>query len=275
MQGCNLVAAPNGDVYVAWRTFDFNPKNSNPQDSAIFVKRSVDGGATFGRTIRVATFVDYDQASSRTLPSFRASSDTFLAADTNGVYIAWQQKNGDDGADVVVSRSKTDGATWEPPVRPHSAFGHQIFPFIAAAGGKLSIAWYDSRSEPAFAPAGPVTGQCPSGATTGALCTGLDVFYAQANTGAAGPLSFSPELRVTSQSFNPNLYATIKAISPFVGDYIGMATTPTSAFIVWTDNRDINPTANAMEGDDATTDPPDLINQRSRDSNIYFQKVLK
>jgi hypothetical protein len=48
MQGCNVAAGPAGDVFVSWRTFDNNPKNSNPQDSGIFVARSTDGGATFG-----------------------------------------------------------------------------------------------------------------------------------------------------------------------------------------------------------------------------------
>jgi hypothetical protein len=109
---------------------------------------------------------------------------TFLAVDEGGVYVAWQQKNPTTGADVVVSRSKTNGATWETPVRPHAPFGHQIFPYLAAAGARLSIAWYDSRSGPAFNPNGPVTGQCPTGAMTGADCTGMDVFYAQARTDA-------------------------------------------------------------------------------------------
>jgi hypothetical protein len=275
MQGCNVATAPNGDVYVSWRTFDHNPKNDNPQDSAIFVARSSDGGETFGAHVKVARFVDYRQVQSRAIPSFRTFADTTLAVDANGVYVTWQQKNGAAGADVMVSRSKTNGASWEAPVTPHPPFGHQLFPYFASAGGTLSVAWFDSRSEPAFNPNGPVTGRCPSGATTGAGCTGMDVFYAQAATGVAGALTFGPELRLTSQSFNPNLFGSIKAISPFIGDYISMNATATSAYVVWTDNRDVNPTANGMEDASVTTDPPSLINRRSRDSNIYFQKVAK
>src|SRR6266536_3488697 len=44
MQGCNVAVAPNHDIYASWRTFDNNPSNSNPNDSAIFVARSTDGG---------------------------------------------------------------------------------------------------------------------------------------------------------------------------------------------------------------------------------------
>jgi len=275
LQGCNVTAAPNGDVYVAWRTFDRNPTISNPQDSAIFVARSADGGVTFDDPVRVTTFVDYRQNASRTPPIFRIFSVTWLAADEHGVYVAWHQRNGANGADVAISRSTTNGATWEAPVRPHLGFGHQLVPTIAAAGGHLSVAWYDSRSEPAFTPAGPVSGQCPPGATTGAGCTGMDVFYNQADTAAAGPLAFGRELRVTDRSFNPNLFGSIKAITPFIGDYITVVSNAANAYVVWGDNRDINPTANAQEDASTATDPPALVNARSRDSNIYFQKVVK
>ena len=275
IQGCNVTAAPNGDVYVAWRTFDRNAIVSNPTDSAIFVARSTDGAVTFGKPVRVTTFVDYTQNATREPPVFRIFSVTWLAADEHGVYVAWHQRNGANGADVAISRSTTNGATWEAPVRPHLGFGHQFVPTIAADGGHLSVAWYDSRSEPAFTPAGPVSGQCPAGATTGAGCTGMDVFYNQADTAAAGPLAFGSEVRVTDQSFNPNLFGSIKAITPFIGDYITVVSNGDHAYVVWGDNRDINPSANAQEDASAATDPPALVNARSRDSNIYFQKIVK
>ena len=158
---------------------------------------------------------------------------------------------------------------------PHSLYGHQIMPTLATAGGILSASWYDSRSEPAFDPDGGISGQSPAGAIDGRGSTGLDVFYSQADTGAGGPLAFGPELRVTSQSFNPNLLATANALNPFIGDYTGVVANGANAFVVWTDNRDMNPTANASEDSDPTTDPPVLINARSRDSNIYFQKIIK
>ena len=275
LQGCNVTTAPNGDVYVSWRTFDNNPGVSNPRDSAIFVARSTDGGATFGDHVRVTTFVDYNQNATRTPPIFRIFSVTWLAADEHGVYVAWHERNGSNGADVAISRSTTNGDTWETPVRPHAGFGHQLVPSIAAAGGHLSVAWYDSRSEPAFTAAGPVSGQCPPGATTGVSCTGMDVFYNQANTAAAGPLAFGSEVRVTSRSFNPNLFGSIKAVTPFIGDYITVVSNAANAYVVWGDNRDINPSANAQEDASTATDPPELINARSRDSNIYFQKIAK
>lgn len=156
-----------------------------------------------------------------------------------------------------------------------SPVGHQVMPAVAAAGGTLSVVWYDSRSEPAFTAAGPVSGQCPANATTQVDCTGMDVFYDQASTTAPGPLVFGTDLRVTDDSFNPNTFGSIKAVTPFIGDYIAVAATATDALVVWADNRDVNPTANAQEDTNTTTDPPALINARSRDANIYFDRVTK
>lgn len=276
MQGCNLAVEPDGDVYVGYRTFDNNPTVSNPNDSAIFVARSTDGGVTFGTPVRVARFVDYRQNATRTPPVFRTFSDVSMAADANGVYVAWQGRNGANGSDVFLSRSKTNGSSWETPVIPNVAgASHQLMPALAAAGGTLSVVWYDSRSEPAFTAAGPVSGQCPAGATTQVDCTGMEVFYDQASTTAAGPLAFGSDLAVTDDSFNPNTYGSIKAITPFIGDYIAVAATASTAYVVWADNRDVNPTLNAQEDASTATDPPALINARSRDANIYFDRISK
>jgi len=276
MQGCNLAVEPDGDVYVGYRTFDNNSAVSNPNDSAIFVARSANAGVTFSNPVRVALFRDYRQNATRTPPVFRTFSEVSMAADGNGVYIAWQGRNGANGSDVFISRSRTDGVSWESPVIPNDVgVGHQLMPALAAAGGSLSVIWYDSRSEPAFTPAGPVSGQCPAAATTQIDCTGMDVYYDQASTTALGTLAFGADLRVTDHSFNPNTYGSIKAITPFIGDYINVAATATSAYAVWTDNRDVNPTLNAMEDADATTNPPALINARSRDANIYFDRITK
>jgi hypothetical protein len=201
-----------------------------------------------------------------------------MAADANGLYIAWQGRNGANGSDVFVSRSKSNGTagSWDTPVIPNATVpGHQLMPALAAAGGVLSVIWYDSRSEPHFTASGPVSGQCPAGATTQVDCTGMEVFYDQASTTAPGPLAFGTDLAVTDDSFNPNTYGSIKAITPFIGDYISLAASATTAFAVWTDNRDVNPTLNAEEDAVTTTNPPALINARSRDANVYFDKITK
>jgi hypothetical protein len=165
-----------------------------------------------------------------------------------------QGRNGTASSDVFVSRSKTNGSSRETPVIPNAAVaGHQLMPALSAAGGTLSVAWYDSRSEPAFTAAGPFTGQCPPGATTQVACTGMEVFYDQASTTAAGPLASAPTSPSPTTRSTRTPTARSRRSRPFIGDYIAVAATATKALIVWTDNRDVNPTLNAAQDADATT----------------------
>jgi len=64
----------------------------------------------------------------------------------------------------------------------------------------------------------------------------------RASKGAGLRYVLRKKLRITDQSFNPNLWGSIKAITPFIGDYVGLAADATTAYAVWTDNRDVNPT---------------------------------
>ncbi len=288
IQASSIAVAPDGAVFIAYRKFNLNPPPGTPQENAIFVVTSIDGGATFTKPILVQFIGNYAQAASRIPPLFRVSTFPWIAADMNGVYVAWANRNPGSGADIEVRRSKDGGATWEPVVFPHSQAptlgtngnGHQIMPAMVAAGGKLSVVWYDSRSEPSFVASGPV-----SGSGFGATGIGMDVFYAQADTAAPGPLAFQEPIRVTSHSFNPNLDGSILARTPFIGDYIFIAATPTRAFVAWTDNRDIN-NAGGINGllfqggslpcpAPCPSLPPTLVNQRAVDSNVYFQAIVK
>ncbi|MBI4277937.1 MAG: hypothetical protein HY660_05725, partial [Armatimonadetes bacterium] len=172
---------------------------------------------------------------------------------------------------VAVWCSADRGNTWTELARPHAhPLSHQIMPARAAANGKLSAGWYDSRGEPAYTPDGPVSG---AGGAPGPGF-GIDVFYNQ-RTSANCTAGWEGERRVTSQSFNPNLYASSTATRPFIGDYKGLAVDDRNVYVAWTDNRDINAAANALEDGTSSTNPPEIINLRSRDSNIYFKTFAK
>lgn len=320
MQGCQIVVAPDGAVYVFYRGYQsaviISPPGQGNRDG-IFVAKSTDGGQSFGPPTEVSALVDYIQISSRSIPSFRVSSLPTAAADANGVYVSWITKNAVTGSDLEVAFSAGGGTTWTKLAnRPHQDtagdLGHQLMPAVTAEGGKLSIVWYDSRSEPAFTAEGPVTGSdddagpgCdgnPDLATPaapepddGISGCGMDVYYNQISTaGLTSGSAWDTELRLTDGSWNPNLWGSIKALSPFIGDYIAVVADGTSAYAVWGDNRDIDAErqrcdagedvdgaddvpSNDDECEDASelSDPPPLINARSRDSNIYFQKVTK
>jgi len=135
---------------------------------------------------------------------------------------------------VLFTRSTDGGASWSSPIRVNDvAVGQHFYPTIGASGGILSVAWYDSR-----------LGQLSNG-----TITGLDVFYAESRDGGA---SFSPNVRVTDVSFDPNL-VLFPLFFPlcqcaFFGDYIGIAASPDAVHAIWTDNRNACNTVDATFG---------------------------
>src|SRR3989475_12979084 len=123
-------------------------------------------------------------------------------------------------SNVFLPRSVDGGITWSAPLMVNDVMtGQHFFPTIAASGGIISVAWYDSRLN------------------VGPSMTALDVFYAQ-SLDAGG--TFSPNLRVTSTSFNPNIVLRTDppcTFCAFMGDYIQIAAPSAKAQPIWSDNR--------------------------------------
>lgn len=209
---------PIGVVYVS---------TVGPNDT-IEASKSTNGGRTF-TTVTAAPRIT-------PLPSplpgngFRMFTIPQIAADANGVYLVWDDFGSGD-ADILFSRSANGGVSWTPPIRVNDlSANQQFFPTISASGGSINIAYYDSRFD------------------DGGTITALDLFFTRS---VDGGLSFLPSIRVTSQSFNPNLVRrTVDpgASSPFMGDYISIASTPTATHLIWTDNRNVDVSADSNGG---------------------------
>ena len=123
-------------------------------------------------------------------------------------------------ADVLLARSTNRGASFSAPVRVHDvAANNQIFPAITTFRGRVDLAFYDSRNDPA-----------------GKL---LDVYYAQSNDDG---LTFLPNVRVTDAAFDPNLGITAGGAA-FIGDYNGIASNAEGIHPIWADNRNVSPIA--------------------------------
>ncbi|OLE70780.1 hypothetical protein AUF78_05060 [archaeon 13_1_20CM_2_51_12] len=153
--------------------------------------------------------------------SFRFFTIPQIAADGRGVYIVWDDY-AKGNSNVMFTKSIDGGVTWTSPIQVNDMItGQHFFSTISVSGGTISIAWYDSR-----------LGQLSSG-----TITALDVFYANSKDGG---LTFSPNLRITSTSFNPNIVERADFGDPeiFLGDYIQIAASPTTAHVIWADNRD-------------------------------------
>ena len=275
VQNAQIAVNPvNGHVYVTWRRFRYLS-----QDDAVMVVRSVDGGATFSRPIRVAGMRSMDQPTS--LTSFRSNGFQTMAIDDVGrVYIAWTERGhatlrpdpvvGD--ARIVVSTSTT-GSTWTVP-RPvqTGGLGHQMMPSLTFHAGKLRLLYYDLREDISSIFA-PFVDEFDIMTANSTVRHTLDVFVAQALPGAAPVFTtarlsdyafgFLPGVDEPQRlQFNPpNLPLFRQGTTPFMGDYIDLAPAPayvqnpngswshnTAAATAvshafWTDNRDVRPPA--------------------------------
>ncbi len=170
------VVGPNHELYVAWINFKAEP--------LIQVKRSTDGGVTFGPASVVATRNEYAggklygeflmQGMFRDLPEPSIAVDASSGSANNGaVYIAWNEGDNSVGdlfsgvygySNVNVSKSTDGGATWSMPVKVNDnanpasgSLGTDAFnPTIAvdetphatySTGGEIGVCWYDRRND--------------------------------------------------------------------------------------------------------------------------------
>ena len=129
--------ASDGAVYAAW--LDGRDRDHNaPGTSSLYIAKSSDQGASFGKNIRIAGNI---------CPCCHPA----LAFGNNGeVFITWRHVYADDERIVVVASSLDGGETWSDPVRvtekgwkingcPHSG------PTLGYIDGKLIVTWYTAE----------------------------------------------------------------------------------------------------------------------------------
>jgi hypothetical protein len=224
-QGSNVQVGPNGEVYVAWIEGDFN--------NAIFkIRRSDDGGVTFGPTVTVSNIVRVPATLNSEVPQwgFRTPTFSFLAVDTSGcfgsaefarVYAVWQDYRSGN-AHILMSFSDNGGTTWSTPIRVDNSPENtqNFFPFVTSSpcSGNVNVIYYTNRVS----------------------TTLLDVFVAESLNGGE---SFTNNSRITDVSSDPNADPSFGEPSTFIGDYIFSAIMPPhlqepeKLVSVWTDTR--------------------------------------
>jgi hypothetical protein len=203
-----------GNVYAGWINF-IPTTNTN-----FFIRRSTDGGASFGPIIALSPVVIVPSPLPVPGYAFRCLTWPNLAADTslnpqtsNTLYAVWQDYRL-GYADIFMSKSRDQGITWSSPVKvTDSPAGSQnFFPAIDVSPktGAIKIIYYTNKLSGFF----------------------LDVFVAESNNGGTTFVNS----RVTTTSFNPN--GTNPVPTPVIGDYIDVSIVPTQNFIaVWMDTR--------------------------------------
>jgi hypothetical protein len=261
-QFADLAVGPDGAVYLTYRTI----AHQAPTTDAIYVAKSTDGGVSFGLPVLVATFTPFDGddfgsgagcgdgpfACATGFTYSRFSSLSAVAADDSGVHIVWSGRNAGGQAKIYVSNS-ADGADWSAPAALDAAAkGHQWFPDVASADGVISVVFYDSRTDPAYAP------DIPPGNTAGGVNSG-DVVHTLVAQSTDGGGSWTEQV-VSNAASNFGWETHSSRRLGFWGDYNYISAVPGGAHAVWTSSQDLVPGADPREtGADDDQDEFDVL----------------
>ena len=248
-QFADIGIGPQGAVYVTYREI----AHQGPTQNRIRIVRSTDGGQSFSAPITVASIDPFDStdfgpdacgdgpfACPSGLTYARFSSLSAVAADAQGVHVVWSARDG-DGQAKIFARNSPNGLSWSTPAVTLDtvARGHQFFPDIATSGGRLSVVFQDSRTDPAYSP------DLPPGITSAGVNSGnvVNTFVARSTNGGT---SWS-ETPVSGLGTNPNWEVRGSMRSPFFGDYNYVSAVGSTASSVWTDTRDLTPGTDPRE----------------------------
>ena len=136
--------------------------------------------------------------------------------DGSSLHVVWSNWNGTN-ARIVYIRSTDGGATWSTPVNISGSSGDQLFPWVAAANGKVYATWFN---------------RAPGGGNTYSI-SGV------ASTDGGG--SWSAPVTVstaTSDVSQGNRFGFPTCAASFVGDYSGITVDNAGvAHSLWTDVR--------------------------------------
>jgi len=214
--GATPVVGPDGTISVAFAYVD---PISNSIPTLLIVVSSFDGGLTWRPPVWAATIHDVygifppERYRNESLPAFACDPHS------GQLYLAWPDKGKRD-ADILFQTSTDHGQTWSQIVRvnddPVGNGANQFQPQLAVApDGVVSVSFFDTRVDPQH--------------------KFIDVYLAQSNNHGA---SFLPNIRVTTQSWNPVVDAPIDGNGlQFIGDYQGLAADDTFAHPFWNDSR--------------------------------------
>lgn len=213
--GATPIVGPDGTISIAF-AYE-SPINNIP--TRLLVVSSFDGGLTWKPPVWAATIHDIngvfppEKYRNVSLPAFACDPHT------GQLYLAWSDKGRRD-ADILFQTSTDHGQTWSQVIRvnddPVGNGANQFQPQLAVApNGVVTISFFDTRNDPKHKL--------------------IDVYLAQSiNSGA----SFLPNIRVTTQSWDPTIDAPIDGNGlQFIGDYQGLAADNTFVHPFWNDTR--------------------------------------
>jgi hypothetical protein len=199
-------------------------------DSAFFLTRSINGGASFTAPVRIdkaGQFADNPNRQDR-LPNKKARipiSPSLVYDSVIGLVFAYQNNIGSTGADISLQTSGNFGATWSDavPITTVSpggapAPGDQFFPWLVVQDDPdpgdpavLHAVWYDQRNDPTN-----------------------DLIETFVGTSTDGGDTWSNTL-ISDVAWDPD--DGFFNCGCFIGDYNGMALGGSLLYPVWTDGQ--------------------------------------
>lgn len=217
-QGSTLQVDPDGKIHAFWTDFT---------SETIRYTYSTDQGQSFSdpESICQLTPIPYtlDNGDYRT-PTLLMSAVDLSDTNTSGnVYVTWNDYRYGD-ADILLIYSWDNGQTWSEPVRVNNdEEGNGLDQFFSAVAvspqGWVHLVFYDRRDDENN--------------------TLIWAYYAISKNGGE---NFTANMNMSDESFDGN-----NAPHPFIGDYIGICATNTTAYAVWCDTRDGTPESGSSE----------------------------
>ena len=176
------------------------------------IKKSTDGGGTFGGTVTIGSFNwpgVYNSTSGRYAikTNIRVNACPQIACDmtnspyANNLYCVWcENPAGPDNADIFFSKSTDHGATWSSKVRINddNTITDQWHPAISVDSlSRIWFYWYDSRND-----------------TTNNLMT-----EEWGTCSIDGGVTFMPNFKISNQNFNPNTIKIYQSTNDYYLSY--------------------------------------------------------
>jgi hypothetical protein len=259
----DLAVGPDGDVWLTYITY----ASSSRPTTDVWLLGSTNGGVSFGAPSHVASISRFDSdlftggtggvdcgdgpfACPSGYTYSRFFSNSAVAADEDGVHVVWAGRLA-DGQSKVWARTRS-GSTWTTSATlDTAATGHQWMPDVASADGTITVVFYDSRADGAYAPDRP-PGNTGTGANSG------DVVETMVARSADGGATWAESPASTHGSnFGWETHGSRRV--GFWGDYIYVSAVPGAVNATWTDSRDLRSGTDPREtGADDDTDGFDV-----------------
>jgi hypothetical protein len=248
----DLAVGPDGTVWLTYLTY----ASSSRPTTDVWLVASTDGGESFGAPMHVASISRFDSDlftggtggvdcgdGPFVCPSgfifSRFFSNSAVAADEDGVHVVWAGRL-EDGQSKVWSRTLA-GGTWSDAATIDTVdTGHQWMPDVASSDGTITVVFYDSRTDPGYAPDRP-PGNTATGNNSG------DVVHTWTATSTDGGVTWN-ETQITSAGSNFGWMTHGSRRVGFWGDYIYISAVPGAVHAVWTDSRDLVPGPDTRAG---------------------------